>query len=73
MAKTFKTKVRKVGTSFGVLIPKDVADRENIREGEEVTVGLLKVRKVEEVLKLFGSAGRAKSFRRDRKDRLERY
>jgi hypothetical protein len=73
MAKTFKTKVRKVGTSFGVLIPKDVVDRENIREGEEVTVGLLKVRKVEDVLKLFGSAGHAKSFRRDRKDRLERY
>ncbi len=73
MSRTFKTKVRKVGTSFGVLIPKDVAEGENIKEGEEIMVGLLKVRKVEEVLKLFGSARHAKSFRRDREDRLERY
>jgi antitoxin component of MazEF toxin-antitoxin module len=73
MARTFKTKVRKVGTSFGVLIPKDVVEQEKIKEGEEVTVGLLKHRKIEEVLKLFGTAKHAKSFRRDRVDRLERY
>jgi len=35
----FKAKVRKVGTSLGVLIPREVAEREKIKEGEEVDVG----------------------------------
>lgn len=73
MSKLFKAKVRKVGTSLGVLIPKEVAEQEQIREGMEVEVGLLRARKVNEVLKLFGTARGAKPFVRDRKDRLGRY
>lgn len=69
MAKLFKAKVRKVGTSLGILIPKEVAERERIKEGEEIEVGLLKTRKLAEVLKLFGTAKSAKSFARDRLDR----
>jgi len=65
----FKAKVRKVGTSLGVLIPREVAEREKIKEGEEVDVGLLKARKVDEVQKLFGSARGAKPFVRNREDR----
>ena len=73
MSKLFKAKVRKVGTSLGVLIPKEVAEQEQIREGMEVEVGLLRARKVNEVLKLFGTARGTKPFARDRKDRLGRY
>lgn len=73
MSKLFKAKVRKVGTSLGVLIPKEVAEQEQIREGMEVEVGLLRARKVNEVLKLFGTARGAKPFARDRKDRLDGY
>lgn len=36
-----KAKVRKAGTSLGVLIPKEFAEREKIKEGEIVDVGML--------------------------------
>ncbi len=72
MPEMFKAKVRKVGTSLGVLIPKEIAKREKIKEGEEVEVGLLRARKVDAVLKLFGTAKGTKPFVRDREDRLDR-
>ncbi len=73
MPEMFKAKVRKVGTSLGLLIPTEIAKREKIKEGEQVEVGLLRVRKVNEVLRLFGTAKGNKPFVRNRKDRLDRY
>ena len=73
MAEMFKAKVRRVGSSLGVLIPKDYAEKEKIKEGETVDVGMLKQRRLEDVMKLFGTAGDAKPFVRDRTDRLDRY
>ncbi len=73
MPEMFKAKVRKVGTSLGVLIPKEIAAQEKIKEGEEVEVGLLKNRKVDEVLKLFGTAKGTRHFVRDGEDRSHRY
>lgn len=77
MPETFKAKVRKVGTSLGILVPKEFVEREGIKEGEEVQVDLLKKRKLEEVEReierMFGIAKGAKPFERDRTDRLERY
>lgn len=73
MPEMFKAKVRKVGTSLGVLIPNKIAKKEKIKEGQEVEVGLLKAKRLEEVLKLFGTAKRSKPFERDRIDRLDRY
>jgi antitoxin component of MazEF toxin-antitoxin module len=72
MPELFKAKVRKVGTSLGVLIPKELIKRENIKDGEEVEVSLLKQRKLEEVLKLIGTAKDTKPFERDRADRVDR-
>lgn len=69
----FKAKVRKVGTSLGVLLPKELTQKEHIKEGEEVEIGLLKRRKLEEVLKLMGTAKDAKPFERDRTDRIDRW
>lgn len=73
MPELFKAKVRKVGTSLGVLIPKELAKREKIKEGEEVEVGLLKENRLRLIEKAFGIAKGAKPFERDRTDRLERY
>ncbi len=70
MTSIFKVKVRKVGSSLGILIPKDLADDESIKEGEEIEVTLFKQRKLENVLKLLGTAKGSKPFERDRKDRI---
>ena len=73
MPELFKAKVRRVGTSLGVLIPKEFAEKEKIKEGEMVDVSLLKENRIKVLEKAFGSAKGAKSFVRDRTDRLERY
>ena len=69
----FKVKVRKVGDSLGFLIPKEIADKESIKAGDEIEVGILKRRKLDALLKkLMGSAKGAGPFERDREDRLDR-
>ena len=73
MSDLFKAKVRKVGTSLGVLIPKELIKYEKIKEGQIIEVSLLKRRKLEEVWKLIGTAKGTKPFERDRIDRLDRY
>ncbi len=73
MPEMFKAKVRRVGTSLGFLIPKEVTRREHIKEGEEVEVSLLKEMRIKAIEEAFGIAKGAKPFRRDRTDRLERY
>jgi hypothetical protein len=73
MPELFRAKVRKVGTSLGILIPKEVIEKQKIKEGEEVEVGLLKQRKLEEVLRLIGTAKGTKPFERGRIDRVDRW
>ena len=73
MSELFKAKVRRVGTSLGVLIPKEITKQERIKEGQEIEISLLKRRKLEEVWKLIGTAKGTKPFERDRIDRLGRY
>ena len=69
----FKAKVRKVGDSFGVLIPMEVITREEIKEGEEIELSVIKREKLDALLKkMFGSAKGAGPFERDREDRLDR-
>ena len=73
MSDLFKAKIRRVGTSLGILIPKGIIEEEKIKAGQEVKVSLLKQRKLEEVLRLMGTAKGARPFVRDRTDRSERY
>ena len=70
MADLFKAKVRRVGSSLGVLIPNEFAKQENIREGEEIALGVIKQRNLAEVLKMFGIAKGTAKFKRDRLDRV---
>ena len=73
MSELFKAKVRKVGTSIGVLIPKGIVKQEKIKVGEEIQLYTIEQRNLEEVWKLIGTAKGTKPFVRDRIDRLERY
>ncbi|MEM5879000.1 MAG: hypothetical protein QXU74_00715 [Candidatus Aenigmatarchaeota archaeon] len=68
MAETFKAKVRSVGTSLGILIPKEIAEKEKVKEGEIIQVSIVKPN-LKEVMKLFGTAKDASKFERDHKDR----
>ncbi|MEM5773241.1 MAG: hypothetical protein QXL86_03415 [Candidatus Aenigmatarchaeota archaeon] len=68
MVETFKAKVRSVGTSLGILIPKEIAEKEKVKEGEIIQVSILKPN-LKEVMKLFGTAKGASKFERDHKDR----
>ena len=73
MTELFKAKLRRIGTSVGLLVPKLVIEEEKLKVGQEVEVSLLKKRKLEEVWKLIGTAKGTKPFERDRIDRLDRY
>ncbi|MBI2184848.1 MAG: AbrB/MazE/SpoVT family DNA-binding domain-containing protein [Thaumarchaeota archaeon] len=73
MSRLFKAKVRRVGTSLGVLIPKEMAEEEKIKEGEEVKIGLFKEKRLEDVLELMGTAKGTKPFNRNRADKVDRY
>ncbi len=69
MESIFKAKVRKIGTSLGVLIPKEFIEESSVKEGEEIELALLKRRK-ELVMSSFGVAKGARHFHRDRRDRV---
>ena len=70
MGEVFKAKVRNVGTSLGILIPKSIAMKDKIRIGEEVEVALLKRKRLELIEKAFGLAKGSESFRRKHRDRF---
>lgn len=69
MESIFKVKVRKIGTSLGVLIPKKFIEERSVKEGEEIELAILKKRK-ELLTSSFGMAKGAGRFHRDRKDRV---
>ena len=62
-------KIRRIGTSLGVLIPKQLIADKSIKEGEEVEIALLKKRK-DLIAKAFGIAKGAGSFERHSIDRV---
>ena len=66
MTELFKAKLRRVGGSYGVLIPNEFIKQEHLKEGEEIEIGIMKQKKVNEIFKLFGTAKSAKPFIRDR-------
>jgi antitoxin component of MazEF toxin-antitoxin module len=65
----FESKVRQVGSSLGVLIPKEVAVADKIKKDETVKVAILKKNPAAPE-KYFGLAKGAKPFKRDRSDRV---
>ncbi len=72
MTELIKAKVRKIGTSFGVILPKEMLNLRQIREGDEIEITVFK-KDLRLLEKAFGMAKGAKHpFIRDRIDRLER-
>ena len=64
----FEAKLRKVGSSLGVLVPKEEVKEKNLREGETVEVAVLK-RNAALIDKMFGSV-KIKKFKRDHSYRV---
>jgi antitoxin component of MazEF toxin-antitoxin module len=64
----FESKVRMVGTSFGVLIPKEVVTEEQIMENQTVKMAILK-KDLSLLEKEFGSV-KTKPFKRGHGDRV---
>lgn len=69
MVGTFKSKVRSVGTSLGILLPKEVVNEEKIKEGEEIEVSILK-KNLKLIRESFGIDKGTTKFERDHTDRF---
>lgn len=65
----FETKLRRVGSSWGVLIPKQVVNEEKLEKDEKIQLAVIR-KDLSLIDKAFGSAKGAKPFRRDHKDRV---
>lgn len=46
-----RSKLKRWGNSFGVVVPKDIVEKEGLKEGEEVEIS---VRKASDIKGLFG-------------------
>jgi len=66
--KLFESKVRRVGSSLGVLIPAEETAKEGLKEGENVKVAIVK-KDLGLIDKMFGSV-KAGPFRREHSDRV---
>lgn len=70
MGEVFSARLRKIGTSVGVLVPKEHLKDLGVDVGDEVEVALLKHRKLREIREGLGMARHFKEpFERDRKTR----
>lgn len=68
----FETQIRRVGNSYGVLVPKHVIDELGAKEGDTVEVALIPVREDRERAwrRLVGFAPHSPPFERERRDRF---
>ena len=69
MGEVFVSKVRPIGTSLGIIIPKQVIQEEKLEAGKEVQVSIIK-KDFRLLERLFGTMKGAKPFERDRRDRI---
>ena len=69
VADVFVSKVRPVGSSLGIIIPKQVVENENLEAGKEVRVSIIRpdFKKIE---RLIGTVVEKEPFKRDRQDRV---
>jgi predicted DNA-binding antitoxin AbrB/MazE fold protein len=65
----FESKIRKVGTSLGVLIPAENAAKSNLKEGLKVEVAIIK-KDLKLIDEMFGFAKKAGKFKREHSDRV---
>ncbi|MFH0837377.1 MAG: hypothetical protein V1870_04570 [Candidatus Aenigmatarchaeota archaeon] len=65
----FEAKVRRVGTSLGVLIPKEIVMNEKIKEDQNIEMFVMKKKDPKLIEKMFGIDRGAKPFEREHMDR----
>ncbi len=70
MPDIFSAKLRKIGSSVGVLLPKEELDALHVDVGDEVEIAILKHRKIEDVRKAFGMSKGSGEFERDKTTRV---
>jgi len=63
----FESKIRKVGTSLGVLIPAERAVNDRLKEGAKIKVAILR-KDLRLINRMFGSV-KGKPFHREHADR----
>lgn len=73
-AKRFKAKIIRVGTSAGIIIPKEILKEKGLRAGEKAYFSIVITEKERHALieKMWGSMPDLGPFVRDKSDRLER-
>lgn len=70
MSDVFRAKLRRIGSSVGVLIPKEQLSTLEVDVGDEIDVALLKHKKMSAIESGFGMAKHfTKPFERDKKTR----
>ena len=72
MSQVFEGKVRRLGNSMAVIIPKKVLDEAGVKEGDLVKLSLPipKSRRREVLMKIAGVDSLAEPFRREKRDRI---
>ena len=73
-AKRFKAKIIRVGTSAGIIIPKEILKEKGLRAGEKAYFSIVITDKERHALieKMWGSVPDLGPFVRDKSDRMER-
>jgi len=72
MSKVFEGKVRRLGNSLAVIIPKEILEDAGVKEGDAVKLSLPipKSRRREALMRMAGVDSRAEPFVREKRDRL---
>jgi antitoxin component of MazEF toxin-antitoxin module len=72
MSKVFEGKVRRLGNSLAVIIPKEILDEAGVKEGDAVKLSLPipKSRRREALMRMAGVDSLAEPFVREERDRL---
>ena len=70
MSEAIEVKLRRIGTSLGVLIPQKLIIKEHLKEGSILELLLLKRQKKELIDKYFGIMKGAGPFKREKLDRF---
>jgi hypothetical protein len=73
MPEMFKGKLRRIGNSYGVIVPKKIISKYDVQEGEEILVSIhssMANNSVSELKKLVGSHTGKSPFERDKGDRF---
>jgi bifunctional DNA-binding transcriptional regulator/antitoxin component of YhaV-PrlF toxin-antitoxin module len=65
----FKAKIRKIGSSYGILIPKEQLAAMDVKEGDEIDVAILRHRNEKAIEEGLGMGKGSKPFVRDKRDR----